>query len=378
MSFLNYALDQMIDSDNLLVKLNHLVNWDELSELLNKKLGKAQEVVAGKPSYDYLSMYKILLLQQWHNLSDPKMEESLKTRIDFMWFTGFGLASVDFAVPDETTICRFRGKLVKHNILDKLLKLVNRQLERHNLKVKITNGAILDATLIEAAVNSKAKPNVIVEDRKEEDNNRGGADVNKPVEDQLPKVLKANQQTEIEIDKDAKWLKKRNKNVFGYKNFVTTDTTDGYIESVEVTPANVSEIRHLDAALSTIDNHADIKVLFTDKGYYSQANIDLLKSKGIGNGIMKKATRGKALDKKQLHRNKRISKTRYIVERTNATTSCRFHFKKAKYIGLARVTAQALLVATAHNLLKAANKINLLTDIPRIIVSIPCQIGLFA
>ena len=378
MSFLNYALDQMIDSDNLLVKLNHLVNWDELSELLNKKLGKAQEVVAGKPSYDYLSMYKILLLQQWHNLSDPKMEESLKTRIDFMWFTGFGLASVDFAVPDETTICRFRGKLVKHNILDKLLKLVNRQLERHNLKVKITNGAILDATLIEAAVNSKAKPNVIVEDRKEEDNNRGGADVNKPVEDQLPKVLKANQQTEIEIDKDAKWLKKRNKNVFGYKNFVTTDTTDGYIESVEVTPANVSEIRHLDAALSTIDNHADIKVLFTDKGYYSQANIDLLKSKGIGNGIMKKATRGKALDKKQLHRNKRISKTRYIVERTNATTSCRFHFKKAKYIGLARVTAQALLVATAHNLLKAANKINLLTDIPRIIVSIPCEIGLFA
>ena len=378
MSFLNYALDQMIDSDNLLLKLNHLVNWDELSELLNKKLGKAQEVVAGKPSYDYLSMYKILLLQQWHNLSDPKMEESLKTRIDFMWFTGFGLASVDFAVPDETTICRFRGKLVKHNILDKLLKLVNRQLERHNLKVKITNGAILDATLIEAAVNSKAKPNVIVEDRKEEDNNSGGADVNKPVEDQLPKVLKANQQTEIEIDKDAKWLKKRNKNVFGYKNFVTTDTTDGYIESVEVTPANVSEIRHLDAALSTIDNHADIKVLFTDKGYYSQANIDLLKSKGIGNGIMKKATRGKALDKKQLHRNKRISKTRYIVERTNATTSCRFHFKKAKYIGLARVTAQALLVATAHNLLKAANKINLLTDIPRIIVSIPCEIGLFA
>lgn len=378
MSFLNYALDQMIDSDNLLVKLNHLVNWDELSELLNKKLGKAQEVVAGKPSYDYLSMYKILLLQQWHNLSDPKMEESLKTRIDFMWFTGFGLASVDFAVPDETTICRFRGKLVKHNILDKLLKLVNRQLERHNLKVKITNGAILDATLIEAAVNSKAKPNVIVEDRKEEDNNSGGADVNKPVEDQLPKVLKANQQTEIEIDKDAKWLKKRNKNVFGYKNFVTTDTTDGYIESVEVTPANVSEIRHLDAALSTIDNHADIKVLFTDKGYDSQANIHLLKSKGIGNGIMKKATRGKALDKKQLHRNKRISKTRYIVERTNATTSCRFHFKKAKYIGLARVTAQALLVATAHNLLKAANKINLLTDIPRIIVSIPCEIGLFA
>jgi len=324
-------------------------------------------------------MYKVLLLQQWHNLSDPKMEESLKTRIDFMWFTGFGLASVDFDVPDETTICRFRGRLVKHKILDKLLKMVNTQLEQHNLKVKITNGAILDATLIDAAVNSKAKPNVIVEDRKEDedDNNNGANGANKELKAQLPKVLKANEQTDVEIDKDAKWLKKGNKNVFGYKNFVTTDTTDGYIESVEVTPANLSEIKHLDAALSAIDNHEDIKVLFADKGYDSQDNVNLLKSKGIGNGIMKKAVRGKALDKKQLHRNKRISKTRYIVERTNATTSIRFNFKKAKYIGLARVTAQALLVATAHNLLKAANKIKLFADIPRIIVSIPCEIGLF-
>lgn len=378
MSFLNYALDQMIDADNLLVKLTKLVNWVELSALLNKTLGKPQGIVAGKPSYDYLSMYKILLLQQWYNLSDPKMEESLKTRIDFMWFTQFGLASVDFAVPDETTICRFRGRLVKHRILDKLLKMVNRQLEQHNLKVKITNGAILDATLIEAAVNSKAKPNVIVEDRKEDDNNSDGTDANGSVADELPKVLKVNEQTDIEIDKDAKWLKKGNKNLFGYKNFVITDTTDGYIESVEVTPANLSEITHLNAALSAIDNHEDIKVLFADKGYDSQANLDLLKYKGIGNGIMKKATRGKPLDKKQLHRNKRISKTRYIVERTNATTSCRFHFKKTKYVGLAKVTAQAVLVATAHNLLKAANKIKLLTDIPRIIVSIPCEIGLFA
>ncbi len=42
MSFLNYALDRMVDGDNLLVKLTKLVNWVELSELLNKALGKAQ------------------------------------------------------------------------------------------------------------------------------------------------------------------------------------------------------------------------------------------------------------------------------------------------------------------------------------------------
>lgn len=33
--------------------------------------------------------------------------------------------------------------------------------------MKISEGAVLDATLIEAAVNSRAKPQVIVEDRQD-------------------------------------------------------------------------------------------------------------------------------------------------------------------------------------------------------------------
>ena len=56
----------------------------------------------GQVPYDYLSLLKVLLLQQWHQLSDPKMEEALHTRIDFMWFTGFGLADKEMHVPDET------------------------------------------------------------------------------------------------------------------------------------------------------------------------------------------------------------------------------------------------------------------------------------
>ena len=124
--------------------------------------------------------------------------------------------------------------------------------------------------------------------------------------------------------------------------------------------------------------YEDIKVLYADKGYASADNVAWLKENGIGNAIMDKAYRNRALTRKQIERNKRISKTRYIVERTNATTKNIFKFDRAKYIGLAKVKSQALLVAIAHNLLKAANKIKLLVDIPKIIVSIPCEIGLFA
>lgn len=377
MSFLDYALEQIIDKNNLLLKVDKIVNWNKVSGLLDKKLGKDRDTaVVGRIPYKHLSLFKVLLLQQWHNLSDPKMEEALKTRIDFMWFSNFGLATNDFMVPDETTICRFRNKLIKHKLLDKLLKLVNTGLEENSLKVKICNGAILDATLIESSVNSRAKPNLIVEDRNEnnDDNDNGS---NSKVSN-TNKLLKANEQNDIEIDKDAKWLKKGKDTVFGYKNFVITDATDGYIETVDVTPANTSEVTHLEDVLSTIQNNQNIKVLFTDKGYTSKKNSDLLQSKGIGNGIMDKAFRNTPLTKKQKNRNKRISKTRYIVERTNATTAVRFNFKRTKYIGIAKVKAQALLVAMAHNLLKAANKIKLINSFTRITLPKICDFGLFA
>lgn len=108
-----------------MVKIESIVDWGDVSNTLDKKLGIREMKVPGQVAYAYLPMFKTLLIQQWHTLSDPKMEEALKTRIDFMWFTGFGLASKDFLVPDETTICRFRNKLVKKQVLDKLLAKVN-------------------------------------------------------------------------------------------------------------------------------------------------------------------------------------------------------------------------------------------------------------
>jgi len=152
MSFLEQALSHMIEPDNLLVKIESIIDWEPISELLDNILGKRSGVlIAGTVPYDYTQMFKVLLIQQWHTLSDPKMEEALRTRIDFMWFTGFGLSSKNFVVPDETTICRFRNKLSKAKILDKLLKKVNLQLESNQLKIKNTHGAVLDATLIAAS-----------------------------------------------------------------------------------------------------------------------------------------------------------------------------------------------------------------------------------
>lgn len=55
-------------------------------------------------------MFKLMLLGQWHNLSDPQLEQALKMRVDFMVFTGFEPAAG--GMRDATTICRFRNRLV--------------------------------------------------------------------------------------------------------------------------------------------------------------------------------------------------------------------------------------------------------------------------
>ena len=182
--------------------------------------------------------------------------------------------------------------------------------------------------------------------------------------------LSANEQSDLEIDKDAKWLKKGKQSIFGYKEFIVTDATDGYIEHAEIMPANVSEVSNMQTVLADA-NLEDIKVLYADKGYTSADN-------GIGNGIMDKAYRNTPLTQKQKHRNKRISGSRYIVERTNATLKNIFKFNRTKYVGLERVKNQALLVAVAHNLLKAANKINVEIEFYRKVVSEKSIGGLFA
>ena len=119
----------------------------------------------GPQGYEPLVLFKCLLLGQWHGLSDPKLEESLRVRLDFMLFAGLELHK---PVPDETTHCRFRNALVRSGVFDKLLGEVCRQLEGHGLKVKEADAAIIDASLIESAARPRKAIEAPAQDREEE------------------------------------------------------------------------------------------------------------------------------------------------------------------------------------------------------------------
>jgi len=75
-------------------------------------------------------MLKAVLLEQWHSLSDPELEHSLITRIDY------------------STLCRYRNWLAQDDTLSELLELINRQLTEKGLKIEKASAAVIDATII--------------------------------------------------------------------------------------------------------------------------------------------------------------------------------------------------------------------------------------
>ena len=71
----------------------------------------------GRPPFDPVLMFKILVLQALYSLSDEATEFQIKDRLSFQRFLGLGL---DGTVPDATTVWLFRERLVKAKAIDRL------------------------------------------------------------------------------------------------------------------------------------------------------------------------------------------------------------------------------------------------------------------
>jgi IS5 family transposase len=268
-------------------------------------------------------MFKAILLGQWHSLSDAKLEEALAVRLDFIDFCGLGLSD---AVPDESTLCRFRLRLIKHKRLELLLKQVNGQLQSLGLMVQKAHGAVLDATLIESLARPRRTIEMAVDEYGEEIIHEDGTQ---------PGVVR---QVHESADSDASWVKKGKRSYFGYRAYVVVDSEGGYVRGVHAAPANQSETKHLGHALEAAQ--MDVRCLYADKGYSSVANRVYLKEKKIKVGIMHRATKHKPLAARQKSANKLIGKVRYFVEQCFGTLKRIFGMRRASYFGLEKVKAQ--------------------------------------
>ncbi len=280
-------------------------DWSAFEALLSPIHGSAM----GAPGYPPLTMFKILLLQQWHTLSDPAAEEAVRDRLSFRRFCGLPL---DMETPDHASIWRFRQTIDKLGLSAALLAEVNRQLEARGFVIK--RGTLVDATLIAGAVRRPYE----------------GGGVN-------PR------------DPEARFTRKRDKTYFGYKAHLAVDEESGLVRQAEMTPANVHDSRLGEALIQ-----GDEQGYFADRAYDSQALRETLDARGLIDGIAWKVKHARyPLEPWQKLHNAWTGSVRSAVERAFATMKRWYGMGRVRYLGLARNACHLQLVAMAMNMKRA-------------------------
>lgn len=302
-SFVDALAPQMSSGTGRLDRLHELVKWYRFEKLLSR----LRDQGAGRPAYPPLAMFKILLLQSLYGLSDAETEEAMGDRLSFRRFVGLALTD---AVPDHSTICRFRNLLVEQGLLEKLFAELDKQLDRAGLILR--RGTMLDATVIET---SAARPDG--EDRPSS-------------------------------DPDARFTRRqgRSGSSFGYKAHVAVDEGSGLIRCVLTTPANVNDTVVADALIQ-----GDERAVLADAAYHTHAREAALKARGIKPRLMRRPHKNHPVLPPRLKRyNRLLARRRAAVETTFATLKRRMGLTAIRYRGLVKASAQVLLAAMAFNL----------------------------
>ncbi len=265
----------------------------------------------GRPAARVGVLLRVMILQHLYGLSDPQAEAQLKDRLSFQKFVQLDTHE---AVPDESTICRFRQRLIQCGLHEELLGLLNAQLEARGYIVKRTT--LVDATLIQS---SRKRP-----------------DAQAARTGQAP-------------DADARYTRKYSQSYYGYKAHVSSDGEHQLVRTAHISAANAN-----DADLLPRVTPADAGSLYADKAYDTKVSHAWLRERGIDSQIAKKGARHIKLTEADREENRRKSRVRGGIERIFAHWKQWQHYRRVRYLGLAKNQLELTLKAVAYNLKRLA------------------------
>lgn len=125
---LSEHLERLSKDGDPLEVLEATVDFEHFRPWLVEGLGYGDGSEGGRPPFDPVSMFKTLILQAQHNLSDARMEFMIRDRLSWMPFLGFDLGA---ATPDENTIRHFRNRLTETGTLKRVMKAFDWQLKKN-------------------------------------------------------------------------------------------------------------------------------------------------------------------------------------------------------------------------------------------------------
>ena len=129
--------------DDSLVGLKARIDWKAFRPELERVHEKDRSQASAKP-FDVVLMFKILVLQQLHKLSDDGIGYQIQDRFSFMRFLGLPLED---RVPDSKTVWPFREKLKDLDLVEVLFARFHEQLAAQGYVARA--GQMIDATFAE-------------------------------------------------------------------------------------------------------------------------------------------------------------------------------------------------------------------------------------
>ena len=323
-----------------LERVKSLVDFEIFRPALEVAVPRADRSKGGRPAFDHVLMFKVLILQAMHSLSDERAEYLIKDRLSFMRFLGLGLAD---PVPDANTIWTFREALKRADAVDGLFRQFDDALRASGFLAM--SGQIVDATIVAAP-----KQRNTIEEKK-------------AIKDGLvPDDWKDKPAKLAQKDRDARWTVKYTKAkpredgsvppvdlaipAFGYKNHVAIDRGFGLIRNWTATNAAAHDGARLEEVLDQTNTASDV---WADTAYRSAKNEAMLIRRGLVSRIHRKKPKGKPMPERMRIANAQKSKVRSAVEHVFA------HQKGlmglcVRTIGIARAKLKIGLANLAYNM----------------------------
>lgn len=107
-------LSKLSKLGDTLERLNRIIDWEMFRPIIAQVRTKEHKGAGGRPPYDDILMFKILVLQRLYNLSDDQTEYQINDRMSFMRFLGLTISDT---IPDAKTIWLFREQLTQAKII---------------------------------------------------------------------------------------------------------------------------------------------------------------------------------------------------------------------------------------------------------------------
>jgi IS5 family transposase len=285
--------------ERFLAEMDAVIPWERLLGLIEPHYPKAGNGTQPMPMERMLRIY---FMQNWFNLSDPAAEDSLYDSESMRRFAGIEL--VEDAIPDETTILRFRHLLERHQLTERMFAEIRSLLEEKRLLLK--SGTIVDATIIEAPPSTKNEQKA--RDPEMRQGKKGGG-----------------------------WH-------FGMKVHVGTDV-HGRVHSLATTHAAAADITQLPKLL-----HGQERALYGDQAYWSVEHREAAEAIGMRYRVNRRPNGRDPLTRYQRAINRSRSRTRARGEHAFHVVKCLWGFTKVRYRGLAKNTARLFTAFALANL----------------------------